>query len=95
MKTCPCGKTPTAILLYAWKPQQKWVFATPECCGEWMFEFRANYSKDEEAVTAMAVEAWDALPRNCTHADVMLLTPLLAKCRLCDAEVATDDLPRS
>jgi len=95
MKPCPCGKTPTAILLYNWQPQQKWVFATPECCGEWMFEFRASYSKDEEEVTALAVEAWDAMPRNCRHEDVMMIDPLRAHCRLCDTEISTAELPRS
>ena len=63
MKACPCGKTPTDINLYGWKPQQKWVFASPNCCGEWMFEFRASYSKDEVEVGMMALAAWEALPR--------------------------------
>lgn len=63
IKPCPCGLTPDVIALYDWQPQQKWVMATGNCCGEWMFEFRASYSKDQDEVERMAVKAWNDMPR--------------------------------
>ena len=63
LKPCPCGKTPTSICLSGWEPRQKWVNAFTGCCGEWMFEFRANYEGEEHKVQLMADAAWNELPR--------------------------------
>ena len=67
LKDCPCGRNPETIGLYGWQPQQKWVIGYGSCCGEWMFEFRASYSKDEAEVLKLAEEAWNKLPRPTTQ----------------------------
>jgi len=63
LKPCPCGKTPTTIDLNGWYPMQKWTVAMPDCCNEWMFEFRSGYSKDQFEVEQWAKEAWNEMPR--------------------------------
>ena len=62
LKPCPCGKVPDGISLPLWQPQDKWTYgACP--CGEWEYEFRADYEQDEIKVRELAAEAWNALPR--------------------------------
>lgn len=61
---CPCGKIPTAIGIYGDNQVQKWAFAVPDCCGEWMIEFRSNYLHPESAeCKELAIRAWNDAPR--------------------------------
>ena len=61
---CPCGKTPTEIKVYLLTQGDKWGIAVPNCCGEWMIEFRADYIQPEEAeCQERALAAWNAAPR--------------------------------
>lgn len=62
LKRCPCGKTPTSIGTYGY-PQSKWMYAVPDCCGEWNIEFRSQYLDEGPELTALAEEAWNNAPR--------------------------------
>ena len=65
-RPCPCGKTPTELLIYESSGDKtpKWAFVLGGCCGEWHIEYRNNY-KDIDGPEAMelAEAAWDAAPR--------------------------------
>ena len=62
LKSCPCGKTPTAINIYGTDSKWKWV--SGDCCGEWSIEFRTNYAKDGSSkLNNYAKEAWNDAPR--------------------------------
>jgi len=41
----------------------KWAYGTPNCCGEWMFEFRNHYTTDAIEQQKLAGIAWNNLPR--------------------------------
>lgn len=61
---CPCGQTPTRVDIYDACQGGKWANVVPNCCGEWMIEFRTNYEKlDSEACMELARAAWNAAPR--------------------------------
>lgn len=61
---CPCGKTPTDIDVHDTEQGGKWANAVPDCCGEWIIEFRTDYHDTDSAeCKALAVEAWNKAPR--------------------------------
>jgi len=61
---CPCGKTPTEIGVYDANQGGKWAFAVPNCCGEWLIEFRSNYEAlDSDKCKELAIDAWNIAPR--------------------------------
>ena len=61
---CPCGKTPKSIGIYMISQGGKWGFAVPDCCGEWMIEFRTQYNhEDTDECRKLALEAWNDAPR--------------------------------
>ena len=62
IKPCPCGKTPKSFNMES-PPQSKWMMCSPSCCGEWSFEFRAQYETDAKALVEKAALAWNYLPR--------------------------------
>jgi hypothetical protein len=42
----------------------KYALAVPNCCGEWMIEFRTvAYDLESEATKSAAIEAWNQAPR--------------------------------
>ena len=60
---CPCGEIPTDIGVMAGHGY-KHAFAVPNCCGEWMIEFRTiAYDLASDATKNAAVEAWNTAPR--------------------------------
>jgi hypothetical protein len=64
---CPCGKVPKEISTYDVGQGWKYVFAVPDCCGEWMIEFRGNYkdpSSDDAELNKLAANAWNQAPRS-------------------------------
>lgn len=64
LAVCPCGKTPTDIGSYDLNQGGKWFAAVPNCCGEWMIEFRTGYCDIEsEQCKRLAIEAWNTAPR--------------------------------
>lgn len=61
---CPCGKTPTSVGVYDLGQGGKWAAAVPDCCGEWMIEFRTGYfDLDSDECKKLAREAWNEAPR--------------------------------
>ena len=62
LKPCACGKVPPRFDFES-PPQSKWVMANTGCCGEWHFEFRANYATNENELQTLAAKAWNELPR--------------------------------
>lgn len=61
---CPCGKTPTELGIYDANQGSKWAFVNGNCCGEWMIEFRTNYTAlDSDECKKLARDAWNASPR--------------------------------
>jgi hypothetical protein len=62
---CPCGKTPTALNLYAGHVAGKYACASGNCCDEWFVEFRANYMQLawDGALKDIATKAWNESPR--------------------------------
>jgi len=63
LRRCPCGEVPTAIGINNYS-DAKYMFAVPNCCDEWLIEFRTNYHPaDTEECLALAVEAWNNAPR--------------------------------
>jgi len=61
---CPCGKTPSAILIEREYNRSKWAFAYGDCCSEWHIEFRAGYLDDDEPELMQAAQiAWNNTPR--------------------------------
>jgi len=65
IKPCPCGKTPAEIAVYDLNQGGKWAAAVPDCCGEWMIEFRTNYlNAESDECKQLALDAWNDAPRN-------------------------------
>lgn len=61
--SCPCGKTPTRLLIDD-GPPCKWAYVTGDCCSEWSVEFRTNYkATNSSACMALAIAAWNSTPR--------------------------------
>jgi len=64
LAACPCGKTPTDVDIYDACQGGKWANVQPNCCGEWMIEFRTNYEAlDSVECKRLAIEAWNSAPR--------------------------------
>lgn len=64
IKPCPCGKVPTELFLADANQGMKWAFASGDCCGEWIIEFRTNYATlDSDECKRLALEAWNGTPR--------------------------------
>lgn len=64
LTACPCGKVPTEIGIQDANQGGKWAYVVPNCCGEWMIEFRTNFlDLDSDACESLAIEAWNAAPR--------------------------------
>ena len=61
---CPCGKTPTDIIVTSSGQGYKYALAVPNCCGEWMIEFRTvAYDLDSDDTKRAAIDAWNSAPR--------------------------------
>ena len=59
---CPCGKIPPSLDIQENGQGGKYMLVSPGCCGEWMIEFRANYTTGGEAMER-AIFAWNSAPR--------------------------------
>lgn len=68
LAACPCGKVPTDVAIYDACQGGKWANVVPNCCGEWMIEFRTNYKAlDSDECKRLAVEAWNSASRGGNH----------------------------
>lgn len=68
LKPCPCGQTPTVLLIQeelSPLPILKYARCTGNCCAEWEIEFRNDYKKGNESM-ARATQAWNDAPRGCS-----------------------------
>ena len=71
LKPCPCGKVPTELVVV--KSSYKWSTAVPNCCGEWMYEFRVDgatakgpkqsFVINNNTHIELANAAWNNMPR--------------------------------
>ncbi len=63
LKPCPCGKTPTALLIVD-GPTSRDAYVHGACCGMWEIEFRKGFRRNDSPETmALAVLAWNDAPR--------------------------------
>ena len=58
LKPCPCGRVPTELVVV--KSSYKWSTAVPNCCGEWMYDFRVDGVRTNNE---LAHAAWNNMPR--------------------------------
>lgn len=64
LAVCPCGKIPTTLQIYDAGQGGKWANVAGDCCGEWLIEFRTNYTaQDSDECKALAALAWNSAPR--------------------------------
>ena len=64
LKPCPCGEKPTGLDITDGSQGGKYHYVSGDCCGEWIIEFRANYTPvKSSACMALATEAWNSAPR--------------------------------
>mgnify|MGYP000282822972 CR=1 FL=1 len=63
LKPCPCGKTPTKLHIET-GATCKYSYASGDCCGEWLIEFRTHYLlAGTDGAMELAVEAWNEADR--------------------------------
>ena len=87
LKSCPCGKTPTALQITS-SGNSKWAWVSGNCCGEWNVEFRTQYNPlDSPECMNLATEAWNSAER----ADDKKITELEKDLKLWKGAVAADD----
>ena len=64
LKECPCGKTPTELIIADSGQGGRWADTMGDCCGEWEVEFRTQYNPfDSAECMELAIEAWNEAPR--------------------------------
>ena len=67
LKRCGCGKVPKELHISENGQGGKYATCAGSCCGDWETEFRCDYAAiDSDECMAMAVDAWNALPREAT-----------------------------
>jgi len=63
LKPCPCGKTPTKLLI-SQSETTKYAYIYGNCCTEWIIEFRTKYYKlDSPECMELAIAEWNNAPR--------------------------------
>jgi len=63
LKPCPCGATPERLNVVEGS-SCKWAFASGDCCGEWLVEFRTQYANlESEECYELAASAWNEASR--------------------------------
>jgi len=64
LKPCPCGQTPTKLVLLDSIDGSKYAYAYGDCCGEWYIYFRRNYINiDSIECIALAAAKWNRASR--------------------------------
>ena len=64
LKPCPCGQTPTILILNDTGQGSKWAEAKGDCCGTWGVEFRTLYRPlDDPRCMLLAIDEWNEAPR--------------------------------
>ena len=59
---CPCGETPTVIVVLENGHYGSCAFAVPDCCDEWAVQFNTEYQVGI-ALKPLAVRAWNKAKR--------------------------------
>jgi hypothetical protein len=63
LQPCFCGRIPKRLCISEGH-SCKYSFASGDCCGEWMIEFRTEYRRDDDPkLLELAAKAWNAAPR--------------------------------
>lgn len=63
LKPCPCGKTPTKLVLEE-GATCKYAYCGGNCCGSWLVEFPTGYAHvSSYAAMEMAIPAWNGARR--------------------------------
>ena len=66
LNPCPCGETPTALIVEC-EDRAKWGRVAGNCCNDWIVEFRNGYAAEGSAESMeRAAEAWNSAPRKAT-----------------------------
>lgn len=61
---CPCGKTPTDLIVTGEYERPKWARVSGNCCASWEIEFRNGYlDLSEDEAQRLARRAWNNAPR--------------------------------
>lgn len=64
LKPCPCGATPTALILSGESDWPRWGTAAGDCCGDWEVEFRnKGHYLSSDLSKAAAAEVWNKAKR--------------------------------
>jgi hypothetical protein len=64
LKPCPCGKTPTRLIVTGEHVKPKHARCQGDCCGEWEIEFRNDWKEiGTHESNKRAYEAWNLAPR--------------------------------
>lgn len=72
---CPCGKTPTALVIVQ-HGDSKHAHCAGNCCGEWEVEFRTNFHHPTSAeAKRRAVSRWNDAHRQPTASAGMVVVP--------------------
>lgn len=59
---CPCGKIPSKLHIEQ-GVSSKYSFASGDCCGDWMVEFRTGYHNKDSRLMERAAKAWNEAQR--------------------------------
>ena len=64
LQKCPCGQIPTDLNIEEGS-SCKYGFASGDCCGEWLIEFRTEYQKlNSKKCKDLAKNAWNGALRS-------------------------------
>ena len=70
LKPCPCGQTPSRLLLEEGHTR-KYAWVAGNCCGIWNVEFRTNYHDlQTEDAMKLAIAAWNDASREEIHPSI-------------------------
>ena len=63
IKKCPCGKYPKSLNISEGSTSN-WGYASGDCCGEWLSEFRSvNHDPMSKESYEQAIVYWNDMPR--------------------------------
>ena len=64
LKPCPCGKTPTKLVIQDGSTY-RWRLIAGDCCGQWMIESgRIALGSSDKQVELECIESWNKAMRD-------------------------------